>query len=992
MAMTPKIRTYVTSDGQTVYYSDDNLSAFQDSIASSGTSINGTNGTTGTGVPQTAAIRGSGEPPTDFPCETYTYSLQNFQFVKTGTPNFNGSLTQNQDYTNLKSNECVLIAQVIECCWSRLRPGSPLFVNRSEAVGWVVIARTKPLVTYESCITIDGKPGKRPVIVQYIDLNDIIQNFTLSGILSPLNLGAKNIPYKPAGKRDFDAIWGVCDIYSPTDFGTYINSNLYSLIGKNNLSELDISRQTLDSARYPLIDPFTSGITQAYGLLADPYDTNGCSDRGDCIALETPPPPPPPPPPYGGGKEEKICIQVLDFEDATRMDWGQRASEISGRGSYVIPSGFFRGLTIPAQTHFYSSIVYPIAITSPQSALNLSYGFIQYGTYSNNNWITTKFDGEQRNDSDYDALFRLMNASKIYDYSSPPEVVEKTGRVPLNRTNLIGEDGLPLPVFECRTGGYIQKRKTRTPIYQQYEICYTVKEYNPDRASADPIQIVLAKQPEIRVIGQFTGPKEEEMLYWEFDPEFAQSFEDSCCNDAQLFRAYPYDQPDNMVASLPPPNLISRLEHDLSMEEWVLLDECSCEEVWIADVWCIYNNERVKKIHEKNINNTLTHVRKRKVIDARCGGETGVYNPFDRKNDIIQGRRKHITKGLFNLNENLLCYLTSSTQQTASMEYYYDVTDCDNCGRDPYFAVAYGHINGSGSLKVDEELFTKTPTDSIYSQYQLLCSDSATFSTSSGFSLPKFSFISSSTQYDSDDVYVINFYRKGLSDKIDPGNFQINLAHLSGSSLANNIHTGSNVRVSSSAVLNLIDDSGEYSAGLVCDGGEFISYNIVSGTLDGGIYQPASINTYGKLYPQLGVIVLDPKRLNEILGFNTVTGSNIDGDNAYKLFTSISGAAAPTSGRQTVDYMTGRNITYKSTTHYLVRVFPNRSNYSNNPTFVSGSKNDVFDTCFIEDPNTYITSVGLYNSYKELIAIAKLSRPVKKNFDTDLVIKIRLNW
>jgi hypothetical protein len=129
-----------------------------------------------------------------------------------------------------------------------------------------------------------------------------------------------------------------------------------------------------------------------------------------------------------------------------------------------------------------------------------------------------------------------------------------------------------------------------------------------------------------------------------------------------------------------------------------------------------------------------------------------------------------------------------------------------------------------------------------------------------------------------------------------------------------------------------------------------------------------------------------------MLGFNTVTGSNIEGDNSFKLLTSISGAASPTTGRTTSHYMAARNITYKSTTHYFVRVFPTDANYSNNPTFVSGSTNQVFDTCFIEDPQTYITSVGLYDSYRQLIAIAKLSRPVKKNFDTDLVIKIRLNW
>ena len=123
------------------------------------------------------------------------------------------------------------------------------------------------------------------------------------------------------------------------------------------------------------------------------------------------------------------------------------------------------------------------------------------------------------------------------------------------------------------------------------------------------------------------------------------------------------------------------------------------------------------------------------------------------------------------------------------------------------------------------------------------------------------------------------------------------------------------------------------------------------------------------------------------------THSNaITGDNAFKLFTSISGAAAPFGTRNDSHYMTARNVKYKTTNHYFVRSYAGYSNYSNNPTFVSGSRNEIFDKCFIKEPQTYITSVGLYNSSYELMAVAKLSKPIKKTFDTDLLIKIRLNW
>jgi hypothetical protein len=90
--------------------------------------------------------------------------------------------------------------------------------------------------------------------------------------------------------------------------------------------------------------------------------------------------------------------------------------------------------------------------------------------------------------------------------------------------------------------------------------------------------------------------------------------------------------------------------------------------------------------------------------------------------------------------------------------------------------------------------------------------------------------------------------------------------------------------------------------------------------------------------------------------------------------------------------MLARNVSFSVSHHYSVRVSKGIANYSNNPTYVTGSKNKIFDSCFINQPQSYITSVGLYNENLELLAIAKLTRPLKKDFDSDLLIKIRLNW
>jgi len=46
----------------------------------------------------------------------------------------------------------------------------------------------------------------------------------------------------------------------------------------------------------------------------------------------------------------------------------------------------------------------------------------------------------------------------------------------------------------------------------------------------------------------------------------------------------------------------------------------------------------------------------------------------------------------------------------------------------------------------------------------------------------------------------------------------------------------------------------------------------------------------------------------------------------------------------------------------------------------------------IQDPQAYITTVGLYNNRKELLATAKLSQPLLKNYTREALIKIKLDF
>lgn len=338
------------------------------------------------------------------------------------------------------------------------------------------------------------------------------------------------------------------------------------------------------------------------------------------------------------------------------------------------------------------------------------------------------------------------------------------------------------------------------------------------------------------------------------------------------------------------------------------------------------------------------------------------------------------TRGLWASNTGeLLTFFTSSTQTTSSREYYYAVwssasLDCEDA---QVFSVAYGHYAGSGSLSQGGES-SDTATRAIYSQYRLLCLEPTQ-------TLFRLGDSSNSPLY---DFYAINFNRSKVGDKIDLGNFELCLAELSGSGKVNSSHTGSAVQVSGSnpKIIRLIDDSADKTDTLGYNGIPSPVRNLVSGSLENGIYNPSAPHYYGLVYADLGTIILSGDVLNMSASFNSVSGSNIAGDNAFKLFTSISGSAANSFG------FTARAVDVKQQDFYFVRISNSDFNYSNNPTYVSGSAAVIANNRFTNEPITYITSIGLYNDSGDLLAIAKMSKPLQKSFNSELSVTVKLEY
>ena len=373
-----------------------------------------------------------------------------------------------------------------------------------------------------------------------------------------------------------------------------------------------------------------------------------------------------------------------------------------------------------------------------------------------------------------------------------------------------------------------------------------------------------------------------------------------------------------------------------------------------------------------------------------------IFTDFDPTDDVLPNNIETVTRGLFAGNTGSLTSMFTSSNLTATQKTYFqevfstgDPSSTSNANSE--LSVAYGHFAGSGSKDLTGNLNNDTPSRAIYKQYaQLLLAPNDKKFTINGV--------------DTNEIYILNFNRSRVREKLDPGNFELSLAQLSGSAPSgivsehpNSAHTGSNVRLAgTSNFIQIIDDSSLSSGGSVSEGG--LVYNLVSGSIDEGtiIHSSTSPVYYGLLYPQHGVAILNGEQLNKDVSlggvnFNSVTGSGVQGDNAMKIFTSLSGSDNLTDSG-TNGGIQARSSEQVKSTYYFVRVKNAEYNYSNNPSFVPGSLGELFFKTMIQDPQIYITTVGLYNRRRELLATAKLYQPLLKNYTREALIKVKLDF
>jgi hypothetical protein len=322
-----------------------------------------------------------------------------------------------------------------------------------------------------------------------------------------------------------------------------------------------------------------------------------------------------------------------------------------------------------------------------------------------------------------------------------------------------------------------------------------------------------------------------------------------------------------------------------------------------------------------------------------------------------------------NNTPTLTTFFTSSIQEgSPSGQYYLNVYNLavSNANTEIQFNIAYGNKYGSGSLLYQTGINGLSPTRTVFGQFRnLIYGDENT----------DFSFNGVTPVYQ--DFFAITLERARYKQSLFPGSLSLTLKN------------GSNT-------VYLTDNSNDVTVDSFLDCGRV--YQIVSGsngsaigassTPAGAVANGMTVSgSYGLFLPDIGTIILNKSALNLSIAnggtnLNYFPASNTNDKAPGKLFTQISASANFALNSQetiTSDFV-------------FCRARNGEFNYTENPSFISGSTGLVLYDTFIQNPQTYITSIGMYNDNNELLAVAKLSKPLKKDFTKETLVRVKLDF
>ena len=315
----------------------------------------------------------------------------------------------------------------------------------------------------------------------------------------------------------------------------------------------------------------------------------------------------------------------------------------------------------------------------------------------------------------------------------------------------------------------------------------------------------------------------------------------------------------------------------------------------------------------------------------------------------------------------LTSFFTAAASTTGS--YYIDIYDGNTSSPSAsiQFSIAYGHAQGSGSLPLNSLVHGISPSRITFGQYRNLIYGDAEAAVNFG-----------TGNTSSIDLIALPIDRNRYKESLFPGTFNIRLS-------------------SGGTTIQLTDNSNDISTVTYLDGGRV--YDIISGSNGTAQNSPllsgasakgyTTAGSYGLYLPDIGLIVLNPRAL--ALGTaagglnitfsttNTVAGSSFNHNLIYSIINA--GQYFQLNSEETI-----------SSDYIFVRIKNADYNYSTNPSFITGSTGAVLYSNFINSPQTYPTTVGLYNDSNELLAVAKMSKALTKDFTKEALIRVKLDW
>ena len=346
------------------------------------------------------------------------------------------------------------------------------------------------------------------------------------------------------------------------------------------------------------------------------------------------------------------------------------------------------------------------------------------------------------------------------------------------------------------------------------------------------------------------------------------------------------------------------------------------------------------------------------------------FKTFDSQDIVVSA--DSVTGTVWSGNKPRLTQFFTSSVQAASQtgNFYLHVynTGSSDATAAVQFDIAYGDKNGSGSAFYNSLVTGSTPTKTIYGQYRTLVlgDENADFT---------FGGVTSS------HFYALSIERARYKEQLALGTMTLKLSGSHGvKTLTDNSKVQGNIVFNDAGrVFQLVSGS---------EGTVFTGVNANGYTLNSG--------SYGLVLPDVGLILLNGSAMSGssaggCVGVDMPRQFNTDNALPSKLYNALTGSG--THGAIDSGNVFKLNSQETITADYVfVRARNNEFNFSENPSFISGSTGAVLFDSFVNNPQTFITTVGMYNEANELLAVAKLSRPLLKDFTKELLVRVKLDF